>query len=106
MMKKWLTKNMNSMPIVLRLPFNHKTLVGYILAMIGKTAALLTLLLCAAPIASFFVGSSWIIAAFIDDTANELPALENFASEKNRCEMEKSLYHIIQQFAEVKELNS
>lgn len=73
--------------------------------MIGQTVGLIALLMCAAPIASLFVGSSWTITSFIDDFANELSGLENYASERNQQKMKRRFHEIIQNYSDVKELS-
>lgn len=93
--------------IIYRLPFNHKTLFGYIVALLGQAVPIIGLLLITNQILSFLIGSCWSFISFIDDIANELSCLKlNKASNTNNPEMKKNVYNIVQLYSDVKQLSS
>lgn len=80
-----------------RLPFNHQTPIGYIVALFAQTASLVVVLMCATVMIGFLIGSYWSFILFIDDIANEMSCLK----------LDKTLNgNMVQLYTDVKQLGS
>lgn len=93
-------KSSINLRVLFRLPFNWRTPVGYMVALLGQWAAAVCTLFGGTTAISFLVGSCWLFITILDDITNDLNKLNG----RNR----KKLQHfreIIVCYADVKQLS-
>lgn len=91
----------------IRLPFNWKTPLGYLIALLALALAAYFTLVCATSNLCLLGGSCRLFISFIDDISQDLSVLNKFKSE-NRCgkDVLKCYCNIIQTYEDVKQLSA
>lgn len=95
-----------------RLPFNWRTPLGYLMALILQAASTYVTLLSVSPSIILLVGSCWILILFIHDITNDLSKLsaikhdQLLSSGKNtNGKIKRRFCKIVRNFSDVKELS-
>lgn len=91
---------------ILRFPFNWKTPLGYLIALLFETIAQFCVQVMQVPISCFFIGTCWFAMAFIDDILNDVTILNGYAKRmRNAWKVQKQFYFIVQNIADVQQLS-
>lgn len=89
-----------------RLPFNWKTPLGYLVVQLSEAMSFLSIVSCLISTLCFYAGSCWLIIAFGKDIANDLDLLNvGGASNRNRKLTRERFGKIIQIHMDVKQLS-
>lgn len=88
-----------------RLPFNYKSLAGYLLAMLSQAAGVFAMILCALTVVAFMIASAWTFTTFIDDITIELTHLNQInSSNVDQHEKKRQFFIVTQLYSDVKQL--
>lgn len=90
-----------------RIPFKWAPPFGYLLVWLIDAVSICCVIFVIIPGMALGIGVCWWIAAFINDTLNELDKLSSFckAARKNACEIKVRFCNIIQLYSETKQLS-
>lgn len=91
----------------IRLPFNWKTPLGYLIAQLAQTLAAYFTLVCLASVLCFLVGSCWLFITFIEDITQNLFVWNNDkTANRNHEDRLKCYCNIIQSYVDVNQLST
>lgn len=90
---------------ICRYPFNWKTPIGYLFALLSQCGSSLVILYTVCPTICLLVGTSWLLIGCCEDIANELPHLNQFRIAQ-RGELKERICSIAQMYADVKEFSA
>lgn len=89
----------------IRFPFDWRTVIGYLIALLSQCAALLSILISFIPIICILIGSCWLSIVFVKDLINELAHLNTAKSKRNHPEIRAHFCQIVQSYADAKQLS-
>lgn len=88
-----------------RMPFDWRTPLGYLIVLALESFVVSSIGFTNMPLICFIVGSCWLINSLVKDIANDL--IDFNVSKKNEVRMKakENLCHIVQNFADIKQLS-
>lgn len=93
--------------LLFRLPFDWKTPFGYLIALLAEFATVHSSSFLFSPVASFFIGSAWLLICFIQDITSDLADLNVITTSiQSLTEMKKRLCYIVGFYSDKKQLNA
>lgn len=85
------------------MPFNWRTPFGYLIALTGESLASFSLVFLGIPFVGIFIGSCWLLTAFLRDISCDLANLSVDAKfKRNKKKRNVQFYQTVQNFSDVK----
>lgn len=90
----------------LRLPFNHKTLFGYMCCYVFQAVGNACICFSTVPTNVFIIGTCLLINSFVDDIKNDLPKLKVRKSSNGKArKMKEHFGYIVKMYSDIKQLS-
>lgn len=91
----------------LRLPFDWKNPIGYLLALIYISTTLFFALSCVDSVLCLAIGSSWIASELVDGITDDVRVMNGLKRKTtvNRQQLNKLFCFVLEDFSNVKELS-